>query len=392
MPTHQPTRRGFIALTGAATLAGIASNAVAAQETQRDSFTIAEGTDYETEVFVVEAPESGPTSMVVGGLHGDEQSGVIAAENLLGWTPASGRLVVIPRANEPALEEGTRGGPSGRDQNRQFIVGSEPTTEIARAIWEVVETYQPDTLLDLHSSWGIYGVDENTYGQAIFHSRENGEGARANEAAAYLNENYVPESMPEHDFVAEPLQYTDGMLVTKAASELGTRSFLFEVTRRETDLETQAEWTEAGTIHLVQSAESLGDGDEDPDDGDEDGEEEPDDGDDGPDDSEEVPDDGDDGAPDDGGEDEPTGIDARIDVDVRDVGLSERALAFFRADASSSPAEIECYEWDTTGDGEFDSTGATARALVSIVEPTAITLRITDERGCVDTASVTLQP
>ena len=156
--------KGSGALLGAAVFAG--GRAAAATPT-RDSYQILEGTEFETTVHVYDSDVDGITTFVVGGMHGDEPSGYQAAGHVSNWRVQSGRLVVVPRANVPAIENGDRN--YGFDLNRQFPPNDgDCTTGVARAIWKEVERYDPDLVFDLHSSKGVYHGDPSGVGQAMF--------------------------------------------------------------------------------------------------------------------------------------------------------------------------------------------------------------------------------
>ena len=162
------SRRGALKAGGAllgATLFG-AGQAAAASPT-REKYQIADGTKYETTVHVYDSGVSGITTFVVGGMHGDEPSGFGAAERISDWRVKTGRLVVLPHANVPAMERGSRH--DGFDLNRQFPPRSgDCNTDIARAIWREFERHAPDLVVDLHSSKGIYHGSPDGVGQAMF--------------------------------------------------------------------------------------------------------------------------------------------------------------------------------------------------------------------------------
>src|SRR5918998_2793906 len=66
---------------------------------------------------------AGPTVLVIGGVHGDEPEGQVAALNLareLRPDQVTGRVVVIPCASPEASRAYTRTWPSGIDFNRSF--------------------------------------------------------------------------------------------------------------------------------------------------------------------------------------------------------------------------------------------------------------------------------
>ncbi|MFC7045963.1 succinylglutamate desuccinylase/aspartoacylase family protein [Halobacteriaceae archaeon GCM10025711] len=84
----------------------------------RTSYTIMDGTEHETTVHVYDSGNRGLTTFVIGGMHGDETSGYLAADEIATWSVTTGKLVVIPRANVEAIQAGVRG--VGYDLNRQF--------------------------------------------------------------------------------------------------------------------------------------------------------------------------------------------------------------------------------------------------------------------------------
>src|SRR5687767_5617152 len=66
---------------------------------------------------------AGPTVVVIGGVHGDEPEGQVAAINLArGLQPeqVTGRVIIVPCASPKASRAYTRTWPSGIDFNRSF--------------------------------------------------------------------------------------------------------------------------------------------------------------------------------------------------------------------------------------------------------------------------------
>lgn len=109
----------------------------------------------------------GPTTVVVGGIHGDESAGYLAADAIANWSVTTGELVVLPRANVEAIAADER--PYDDDLNRQFPpTGGACDTALADAVWGVVERHDPDWVFDLHSSRGIYESGDGGVGQALF--------------------------------------------------------------------------------------------------------------------------------------------------------------------------------------------------------------------------------
>ncbi|WP_122089561.1 M14 family metallopeptidase [Halalkalicoccus subterraneus] len=218
-------------------------------ETERETHAMMEGTAYETSVHVLRAGD-GPTGMVLGGVHGNETGGVEGARTVTEYDLAGGRLVVIPEANKPAVDEETRHGPDG-DLNRQFPVGEAPTTGIARGLWDEITEYEPDCLIDMHTSRGIIGVDDGAVGQMIFPSSVEGATRDAATAAEYMNEEVMTaflEENPEYAFQSGTVSGSEIeqsneerlMAVMKAGADLGTTGWITEVTYKGLDLDQQA--------------------------------------------------------------------------------------------------------------------------------------------------------
>lgn len=199
----------------------------------------------------MEGASDGPTALLVGGMHGDEPSGYLAAERLLERPVEVGRLVVLPRANRVAIERDTREGASG-DLNRQFPPGDEPTTDLARAIWDLVEHHEPDVTANLHSSKGIYRVHTRSVGQAIFPTEAGDARSIAAAVVETLNDEVVPWYMPLHEFRrATALGGTAPLFAHKVGGDAGTPAYIVEVTKFLLDARTGARWTERGVAELL---------------------------------------------------------------------------------------------------------------------------------------------
>lgn len=247
-------RRAFLAsgVVAAGLVLGVPSRARTATGPDRDpAETLLAGTPYETPVYVVDGESSGPTAVVVGGMHGDERSGYLAAERIVDWSVDAGRLVVVPRANQVAIARDTRRGPGG-DLNRKFPPGDRPTTDLARAIWDRVTAAEPDVAVNLHSSRGIYRTHADSVGQAVFPTEAGDAVETANAVAETLNDTVVPWYMPFHEFlVGNTLRGTAPLFAHKVGGDLGQPAYIVEVTEFLLDAETGAKWTERATAELL---------------------------------------------------------------------------------------------------------------------------------------------
>ncbi|NKE37473.1 thioredoxin [Natronococcus sp. JC468] len=211
--------------------------------------TLCSGTRYETPAYVREAPADGPTAVVLGGVHGSELSGIEAAHAVREWQFDQGTLVVIPEANAAAVRDQTYSGPHG-DLNQQFPPAQTPTTEVARGIWTFLTEMDPDAVIDLHSSMGIWGSPRGPsgYGQAIFPSVSGNARAVTDRATTSLTDDLiVPSARYGGDYVftvGNTLAGEHPRLIHKVAVDLECAGYLAEVTRYGTELATRTEWAE----------------------------------------------------------------------------------------------------------------------------------------------------
>ncbi|MBV0925187.1 succinylglutamate desuccinylase/aspartoacylase family protein [Halomicroarcula limicola] len=244
-------RRTFLANSaalGGSTLLGTAGATATTATTQasggtRTTETLLAGTKYATDVITIDAPNDGPTAVVVGGMHGDEPSGYRAASDVASWEFDAGKLVVLPEANRPAIEQETRHNDDG-DLNRKFPTGQAAETKLARAIWRLVENADPDVVLDLHSSKGVYRTHESAVGQAVFPTVVDPAPTYAQVAIETANDTVVPWYMPYHRY--ERGNFLDGsspLLVHKVAGDLDRPGYIVESTKFVLDPPTAARWT-----------------------------------------------------------------------------------------------------------------------------------------------------
>ncbi|MFA1548933.1 succinylglutamate desuccinylase/aspartoacylase family protein [Actinomadura chokoriensis] len=102
----------------------------------------------------------GPAVSILGGVHGDELEGVLAAYRIadrLASTHVRGTVTVLPRANPPALAAGTRHGDG--DANLARLFPGDPGGGLSDGIAHAIATalIEPcDLLIDLHSAGHRY--------------------------------------------------------------------------------------------------------------------------------------------------------------------------------------------------------------------------------------------
>lgn len=218
------------------------------------AYPIRNGTAEETLVYRRRSGTGGPTVFVVGGVHGNEEAGYRTATRATEWSVDDGTLVVLPRANRPAIEQGRRFGRDNRDLNRQFTLGGPPTSPLARAIWATVRRHDPDVLVDMHVSAGLLARDTGYVGQAVFHSDHDSIASRVGDVVSYLNRNVVPESRSDYEYLVDRMDGNpEGMLATKAARDADVPACIYEVTDSGLQRETQVAWTSSFLRRMVGS-------------------------------------------------------------------------------------------------------------------------------------------
>ena len=121
----------------------------------------------QTSFFVKSGAKSGPTIVVIGGLHGDEKAGYLAARELKKWTITRGKLVLLPDAHIEAIRRDVRAYP--RNMNRLFPgqKSGDAMEKLAFEIWELIKESKPDLVLTLHESRGFHAEDKSRYGQTF---------------------------------------------------------------------------------------------------------------------------------------------------------------------------------------------------------------------------------
>ncbi len=131
-------------------------------------------------VYIFNGKQSSATTLVIGGVHGDERSGIKLAHALLADLQSrsiddfKARVIVIPVANPDGYAANTRVNARGIDINRNFPTkdfrqgsltkycnpgkeaASEPETQ---AILKIIDEYKPELILSFHANIGCVNYD-----------------------------------------------------------------------------------------------------------------------------------------------------------------------------------------------------------------------------------------
>ncbi len=125
----------------------------------RSTSALLPGTPWEASFDVTHSGLAGPTVLLLGGVHGNEPGGWLAADELRSWQPAIGSLIVVPRANALAIRTLERTLPELGDLNRLYPGNPDglPMARMAAAITALATAHHVDLLIDMHESWAFYG-------------------------------------------------------------------------------------------------------------------------------------------------------------------------------------------------------------------------------------------
>jgi predicted deacylase len=113
-------------------------------------------------VLVADGLRDGPRVLILAGVHGDEYEGIASAASIwhdLDPRQLRGTVTVVPVANPPAFDVGTRVSPrDGLNLARTFPGAADgtPTERIAHALARLIR--DADLLIDLHSAGQHYAM------------------------------------------------------------------------------------------------------------------------------------------------------------------------------------------------------------------------------------------
>lgn len=189
--------------------------------------TLAAGTPYATTMYIIKSGNPGPVVMVVGGVHGNETAGYTAADKIKDTNIKSGTLLVIPRANNRAIERHVRYISGEYDLNRAFpaISSSNGINVLARSIYITVKDYDVDWLIDLHEGYD-YSTNRSTdsVGQSLIYYPYSESSIMASKIVKNLNQG-IASTYQKFQLLRLPIK---GSLARSTGQYLGVRSMIFE--------------------------------------------------------------------------------------------------------------------------------------------------------------------
>ncbi|HZK44222.1 MAG TPA: succinylglutamate desuccinylase/aspartoacylase family protein [Syntrophomonadaceae bacterium] len=195
--------------------------------------TIAPDTKYATNLYIIESGKPGPVVMIVGGVHGNETAGYLAAEKFRNYSLKKGTLLVLPQANKLAVGAGKRYAVGESDLNRLFpqSSSSSPSGPLAKDIYNVVKEYKVDWLMDMHEGFDYYkNSSTSSVGQSLIYYPAKGTISTVEDIVSDLNKG-IKTSLRKFSILRYPVK---GSLARSTAEYLGVKSFIFETSMKQT--------------------------------------------------------------------------------------------------------------------------------------------------------------
>jgi len=189
--------------------------------------TLAEGTKYATDLYIIESGKPGPVVMIVGGVHGNEPAGYTAAGHITDWDIKKGTLLVLPQANKRADERNVRYIRREGDLNRDFPQSASERADntLSRAIWSVLKKYDVEWLMDMHEGYDYCKNPSNSsVGQSVVYYPSRGTYSVVSEIRDNINDD-ISNSYKKFSLIKYPVK---GSLARAAGQYLGIHSFIFE--------------------------------------------------------------------------------------------------------------------------------------------------------------------
>ena len=212
------------------------------------SFVLQAGTRWETTGCIVDSGVPGPTALILGGVHGNEPAGAVAAESVCAFTPVRGKLVVAPRVNAPGLQQSLRYLPGAGDMNRAYPpAGTDtPADRMGAEIIGLMNQYQITMLIDLHEARTFHKIDRTSLGQTLLFADNAASTGLAMDTVDAVNRQ-IAEEVAKFSLVGHPIRSSSAWYAGKF---LGIAAFTVETSSRQ-------ELAERARQHLLVVTELL---------------------------------------------------------------------------------------------------------------------------------------
>ncbi|MCE5237166.1 succinylglutamate desuccinylase/aspartoacylase family protein [bacterium] len=125
------------------------------------------GTPYQTVCYTKTGETPGGNLFIIGGCHGDEVAGYLAARRLKNWQITTGTLYLITDAHVAAIKRNARGHPGNMNKMFPGRANGSNMERLAYGIWSHIVKHHPRMLVTLHESIGFHRLEPRRYGQTL---------------------------------------------------------------------------------------------------------------------------------------------------------------------------------------------------------------------------------
>ena len=195
-------------------------------------FSVQAGTRWETWGCIADSGVEGPTALILGGVHGNEPAGAVAAETVCGFAPARGKLVIVPRINPLGLERNIRFLPEIGDMNRVYPpdATNTPADRLGAEIISLMNRYNISLLVDLHEARTFHRLDHSSLGQTLLFAENSVSATLAMDAVDTVNRG-IDEPVKKFAFAGYPIPNSSAWY---AGKYLGIAAFTVETSSQQT--------------------------------------------------------------------------------------------------------------------------------------------------------------
>ena len=171
-----------------------------------ETFTVQAGTSWETKGCIADSGLEGPVAMILGGVHGNEPAGAVAAERVCSLVPLRGKIIVVPRINPLGLAKNVRYLSEIGDMNRVYPPTAEntPADELGAEIILLMERYKIAILIDLHEARTFHRLDKTSLGQTLLFADNSISATLAMDAVDSVNKG-ISEGVKKFALVGHPI-------------------------------------------------------------------------------------------------------------------------------------------------------------------------------------------
>lgn len=189
------------------------------------------GTRWETSGCIVDSGVAGPVALILGGVHGNEPAGAVAADKVCGFSPVVGKIVVVARVNPLGLKENVRYLQEIGDMNRVYPPKGDntPAEQLGTEMIGLMERQRITMLIDLHEARTFHRIDQTSLGQTLLFADNSESAALAMDTVDAVNRE-INEGVRKFTLVGHPIRNSSAWY---AGKNMGIAAFTVETSAQQ---------------------------------------------------------------------------------------------------------------------------------------------------------------